>query len=472
MKTFDRLYIDGVWVKPDGKEVLEVINSSTEAVMGTIPAGSAVDADRAVTAASKAFTTWSLTSPGERRQFLVKLAEALTARQDELGEVMAGEVGMPISMAKVIQAGLPIVSLQNYAKLLEDYPFSEFIGNSEVVKEPIGVVACITPWNFPLHQAMAKVGAALAAGCTVVLKPSEVAPLNAFIFAEIVDQVGLPAGVFNLVSGVGAVVGEALASHPKVDMVSFTGSTRAGRRVAELAAATVKKVALELGGKSASIVLDDADFTEAVKGSVSSCYFNSGQTCSAHTRLLVPESRYDEAASIAVQAAESFSYGDAMDPTVKLGPVISETQRDRVRSYIQKGIEEGAELLTGGPDTPARLPRGYFVQPTIFGRVDPHSTIAQEEIFGPVLSIITYRDEAEAVDIANDSPYGLSSGIWSKDVDHAKQLARRLRTGQVIINGGEFNMMAPFGGFKQSGSGREHGRYGLEEYLQAKNVQL
>ncbi|MGK2913661.1 MAG: aldehyde dehydrogenase family protein [Porticoccaceae bacterium] len=472
MKTFDKLYIDGAWVSPDGKDFLEVINSSTEAVMGKIPAGSAVDADRAVTVASRAFKTWSLTSPGERRQYLVKLADALTARQDELGEIMAGEVGMPISMAKVIQAGLPIVSLRNYAKLLEDYPFVEVIGNSEVVKEPIGVVACITPWNFPLHQAMAKVGAALAAGCTVVLKPSEVAPLNAFIFAEVVDQIGLPAGVFNLVSGVGAVVGEALASHPKVDMVSFTGSTRAGKRVAELAAATVKKVALELGGKSASIVLNDADFAEAVKGSVNSCYFNSGQTCAAHTRLLVPESRYEEAARIAVQTAESFSCGDAMDPKMKLGPVISEIQRERVRGYIKKGIEEGAELLTGGPDAPATLPRGYFVQPTVFGRVDPHSTIAQEEIFGPVLSIITYRDEAEAIDIANDSPYGLSSGIWSKDVDHAKQLARQLRTGQVIINGGEFNMMAPFGGFKQSGSGREHGRYGLEEYLQAKNLQL
>lgn len=472
MITFTKLYIDGAWVAPQGAEVIEVIEASTEAVMGSIPAGTPADAARAVEAASRAFASWGYTTPKVRQDYLQQLAAAVLARQDELGEVMAREVGTPLALAKAVHVGLPVASLQIYAQLLDDYRFSEVIGNTEVVREPMGVVACITPWNFPLHQVMAKVGAALAAGCTVVVKPSEVAPLSAFMFAEIVAQVGLPAGVFNLVSGTGPVVGEALASHPLVDMVSFTGSTRAGRRVAELAAATVKKVALELGGKSASIVLDDADFTRAVTESVHACYFNSGQTCSAHTRLLVPASRYQEAAQIAVQAAESFACGNALDPAVNLGPVISATQRDRVRSFIRTGIAEGADLLTGGPDAPGHLPHGYFVKPTVFGQVDPQATIAQEEIFGPVLSIITYQDEDDAIAIANNTPYGLSGGVWSADTARAKAVARKLRTGQVVINGGQFNMMAPFGGYKQSGTSREHGRFGMEEYMQVKALQM
>jgi betaine-aldehyde dehydrogenase len=334
----------------------------------------------------------------------------------------------------------------------------------------VGVVACITPWNYPLHQIAAKVAAALAAGCTVVLKPSEVAPLNAFILAEIVDAAGVPKGVFNLVTGYGSP--EALVKHAGVDMVSFTGSTRAGRRIAELCSQSVKRVALELGGKSPAVVLDDADLAAAVKTTVNACFLNSGQTCNAHTRLLVPQARYDEAARLAVQAAAGFTVGDPFADTTKLGPLVSRTQRERVQSFIRKGIEEGAELLCGGPDAPEGLAKGWYVKPTVLGKVDPGSTVAQEEIFGPVLSIMTYRDEEEAVRIANDTIYGLAAAVWSGDEQHALHVARQLRAGQVDINGGPFNMQAPFGGFKQSGHGRELGRFGLEEFLEYKSLQL
>ena len=341
-----------------------------------------------------------------------------------------------------------------------------------MLREPVGVVAAITPWNYPLHQIAAKVAAALAAGCTVVLKPSEVAPLNAFVLTEIIHASGLPAGVFNLVTGYGPVVGEAMAKHPGVDMVSFTGSTRAGKRVSELASASVKRVALELGGKSAAVILEDADLAAAVNGTVNACFLNSGQTCSAHTRMLVPEGKYDEAAKIAAELAQGFTVGDPFGGAAKLGPLISDVQRDRVRGYIRKGIEEGAELLAGGADAPEGLPKGYYVKPTVFGKVKPDSIIAQEEIFGPVLSIITYKDEDEAVRIANGTPYGLAGGVWSKDEGRANKVARRIRAGQVDINGGPFNLSAPFGGFKQSGNGRELGRFGLEEFLEYKSLQL
>jgi acyl-CoA reductase-like NAD-dependent aldehyde dehydrogenase len=382
-------------------------------------------------------------------------------------------MGMPFKFSQRIQVGSPTASFGMYSKMLADFPFEEKVGNSKVVREAVGVVAAITPWNYPLHQIAAKVAAALAAGCTVVLKPSEVAPLNAFLLAEIIHAAELPAGVFNLITGYGSVVGEAMVTHREVDMVSFTGSTRAGTRVSELASATVKRVALELGGKSAAIILDDADFNVAVKGVVGNCYLNSGQTCTAHTRMLVPATRYAEAAKLAVEAAQAYRVGDPMADGVTLGPLASKMQQDRVREYIGKGIAEGCELLTGGADLPEGVnPDGYYVKPTIFGKVKPDSTIAQEEIFGPVLSIISYADENDAVSIANGTVYGLAGGVWSASDEHAEQVARRMRTGQVEINGGTFNMYAPFGGYKQSGNGRELGKYGLEDFLEFKAMQF
>ena len=472
MQLRDKLYIDGAWVAPHGKGTIDVQSASTEEVIAKIPEGDEHDALAAIAAARAAFESWAARPPADRAAFLAKIHEGMKARADEIGKTIAAEVGMPVKLATRIQAGSPTFTFSMYAKMLGSYQWEEKVGNSIVTREPVGVVACITPWNYPLHQIAAKVAPALAAGCTVVLKPSEVAPLNAFILAEIIDSVGLPEGVFNLVTGYGPVVGEALAKHPDVDMVSFTGSTRAGKRVSELAAATVKRVALELGGKSASVVLDDADLAAAVKGTVSACFLNSGQTCSAHTRMLVPESKYADAAKLAAEEAAKYSLGDPFDEKTRLGPLVSAAQRERVRGYIRKGIEEGAELLAGGPEAPAGLGKGYYVKPTVFGKVNPKSTIAQEEIFGPVLSIITYKDEADAVRIANDTPYGLGGGVWSGSEDHALKVARRLRTGQVDINGGPFNMFAPFGGFKQSGHGRELGKFGLDEFLELRALQL
>jgi betaine-aldehyde dehydrogenase len=472
MKTYDKLYIGGEWSPPSGKGSFDVTNSSTEEVIGRIPAGDASDVDRAVKAARAAFDAWSRTSPAERAAYVQKIQAGLAARSDAIARTVAAEVGMPLTLSTMIQAGLPTMTFGVAAQLGAGYAYEETIGNSTVLKEPVGVVGCITPWNYPLHQVAAKVAPAIAAGCTVVLKPTEVAPLSAFLLAEIVDEVRLPPGVFNLVSGDGPTVGEAIASHAGIDMVSFTGSTRAGKRVSELAAATVKRVALELGGKSPNVILDDADLAQAVRGGVQNCYLNSGQTCSAWTRMLVPRSKHDEAARLAKEAAEAFTLGNALEPTTRLGPLVSKRQQERVRGYIRKGIEEGATLLTGGPDQPDGLPKGFFVKPTVFSNVKTSMTIAQEEIFGPVLCILPYDGEEEAVRIANDTVYGLAGGVWSKDPEHAKRVARRIRTGQVDINGGNFNPVAPFGGFKQSGHGRELGKFGFEEFLATKSLQV
>ncbi|MBW3614907.1 MAG: aldehyde dehydrogenase family protein [Actinobacteria bacterium] len=468
----DRIYVAGAWVPSSGSGTLEVVDAATEEVMARVPEGTPEDVDKAVAAAKAAFPDWSRTPVEERAKYLQRITEGIQARMQEIAEVVAREVGMPINLSTLIQVGLPIMTFASLPQVLDSFEFEERIGNSLVVKEPVGVVGCITPWNYPLHQVSLKVAPALAAGNTVVLKPSEVAPLSAFILAEVIDEVGLPAGTFNLVTGLGTVVGEAIVAHPDVDMISFTGSTRAGRRVAEAASATVKRVSLELGGKSPNVILPDADLAKAVRAGVNAAFLNSGQTCIALSRMIVPRSRLDEVEQLVVQVAEEYRPGNPFEATTRLGPVASAEQQQRVRSYIEKGIEEGAKLLTGGPEAPEGLDRGYFVQPTVFSEVHNDMTIAQEEIFGPVLSIIPYDDEDEAVEIANDTIYGLAAGVWAGDTDKALEVARRLRAGMVEVNGGSFNPLAPFGGYKQSGSGREAGKYGLEEFLEVKSMQL
>jgi len=473
MLVRDKLFIGGRWVAPLAKDAIEVHNAGTGEVMGRIPAAGEKDVDAAVTAARAALDGWSSKDPSFRAEALEKISQGLKARADQIAKTIAQEVGMPLKMSARIQAGLPIANFSNFAKILKDFTFEERVGNSLVVREPVGVVGAITPWNYPLHQIALKVAPALAAGCTVVLKPSEIAPFNAFILAEVMEAAGLPAGVFNLVTGYGQPAGEALVKHPGVDMISFTGSTRAGKRISELAAQSVKRVALELGGKSASVILDDADLAAAVKSTVNGCYLNSGQTCTALTRMLVPDSLYKEASAMAADIAKTFTVGDPMAETTKLGPLTSQAQLERVRGYIKKGQQEGAELLAGGADAPEGVPAGgYYVKPTVFGKVKNSMTIAQEEIFGPVLSIIPYKDEEDAIRIANDTVYGLAGAVWSKDESRAQRVARRIRAGQVDVNGGAFNMNAPFGGFKQSGHGREAGVFGLEEFLEYKSLQL
>jgi aldehyde dehydrogenase (NAD+) len=472
LQVRERIFIGGEWTEPQGEETIDVVNSTTEETMGTIPACTEADADRAVRAAREAFDSWSQTSREERAGHLAAIAAGLGERSDEIAATIAQELGMPLRLSKMIQAGLPIAQFGAMPKLMEEVAWEEEIGNSRVLREPIGVLGAITPWNYPLNQIAAKVAPALAAGCTVVLKPSEVVPLNAFILAEVIEAAGLPAGVFNLVTGTGPVVGEAIAAYPGVDMVSFTGSTRAGRRVSELASATVKPVAMELGGKSPNVILEDADLSKAVPDGVAKCFLNSGQTCSALTRMLVPRQMLAEAEQLAAQTAESFTPGDPFEDSTRLGPLVSDVQRERVRGYIEKGEAEGAKLLTGGAAPPEGLERGYFVRPTVFSEVTPEMTIAQEEIFGPVLVIEPYDGEDDAVRIANDTVYGLAGGVWSADQDHAISVAKRIRTGQIEINGGAFNPIAPFGGYKQSGHGRENGRYAIEELLQVKSLQL
>jgi len=470
MTVYPAHYINGQWVKAQSPETLPVHDSSTEALMATVPAGTAAEAEAAVLAARAAFEGWAALPVETRAAYLDKVAAGVKARTEDLAVAIAREVGMPLKMARAVQVGGPAWHWGNFAKVARQFEWEKTVGNSLVVREAIGVVGCITPWNFPLSQITLKIAPAMVAGCTVVLKPSEIAPVNAMILAEIIHEAGLPPGVFNLVNGMGPVVGEVLATHPEVDMVSFTGSTRAGKRVGELASQTIKRVALELGGKSASVVLDDANFEAAVKGTVSACMLNSGQTCSAHTRLLVPAGRYEEVKALAQAAIAKFSIGPSLEEGSKLGPLVSAGQRDRVLGFIRTGIEEGADVIAGGAEAPA-LAKGYFVQPTILG-IKATDTLAQEEIFGPVLVVIPYKDEEDAVAIANSTIYGLGGAVWSGTDEHAMKIARRLRTGQVDINGGPFNGQAPFGGYKQSGNGRENGVYGFEEFLEFKAMQL
>jgi aldehyde dehydrogenase (NAD+) len=463
------LYIDGARVPSASSETIDVVDPTTAEVIATVPKGDVADVDRAVAAARGAFETWSATPVAERAGFLRAISAAIAEHADELAELAAHDVGTPVSSGRYMHAKLPASTFANMADNIESFELETRDGPLLVVREPIGVVACITPWNYPLHQIAAKVAPALASGCTVVVKPSEVAPLSAWRLADLIDGVGLPAGVFNLVSGPGPVVGEALAKHPDVDMVSFTGSVRGGTRVAELAAATVKRVTLELGGKSPNVVLDDAEDMQAiVANAVSGTTFNAGQTCSALTRLIVPRARLAEIEGFARDAADATRVGDPSDGETQLGPVVSSTQYDRVRGYIDAGVAEGARLVSGGTDRPEGAGNGYFVAATVFSDVQSSMKIAQEEIFGPVLVIIPYETEDEAVAIANDSPYGLSGGVWSGSAERAERVAKRLRTGQVKVNGGAFNPTAPFGGYKQSGIGRELGALGLEEFFETK----
>jgi acyl-CoA reductase-like NAD-dependent aldehyde dehydrogenase len=472
MKHSNEIFVDGRWRAVPGAASLEVVNPFTEEVIGAVAACGVDEVERAVQAAGRSLAAWQATPVARRVELLQALHRGMSSRSAELATLIASEVGMPRRMSERIQVGLPLGTLAGAAAMLQDFRFEEKRGNSVIVREPIGVVACITPWNYPLHQVMSKVAPALAAGCAVVLKPSEVAPMTAFVLAEEIEAAGFPAGVFNLVTGLGPAAGEALVDHPGVDMVSFTGSTAAGRRILVVAARTVKRVALELGGKSAAVVLDDADLAVAVKATVNNCFLNAGQTCSALSRLLVPAARHDEAAALAVAAAQGFAPGDPMNDRTKLGPLASAAQRERVTGHIRRAQADGAQLLCGGSDRPTDTPKGFFVQPTVLGQVDPKSAVAQEEVFGPVLCVIAYANEEEAIAIANGTPYGLAAAVWSGSEDRAQRVARRLQAGQVDVNGGPFNPQAPFGGYKQSGNGREGGREGFEEFLETKAMQF
>ncbi|MDP9006904.1 MAG: aldehyde dehydrogenase family protein [Actinomycetota bacterium] len=472
MQDRHRIYVGGSWVASAGTGTIPVVDPSSEQAVATVPDGVADDVDRAVEGARAALDPWSATPPEVRGACLARVAEGLDRRRGEIAAVVARELGTPLALSDAVQVGMAITTFASMAPVVDLLPPEEHLGHSLVTYEPVGVVGAITPWNFPLQQIAVKVAAALAAGCTVIVKPSEVAPLDAFLLAEIIEEAGVVPGAFNLVSGTGGVVGEAIASHPGIDMVSFTGSTRAGVRVAELAASSVKKVALELGGKSPNVVLDDADLDQAVPHGVASAFSNAGQACSAQSRMLVPRSLLSRVEELAVAAAEAYTLGDPFAEGIRMGPLVSAVQRQRVQAYILSGIDEGARLLTGGPQPPDGLTTGYFVRPTVFSDVTSDMTIAQEEIFGPVLAIMAYDSEEEALAIANDTVYGLSAGVWSADPARALRVGRRIRTGHVCVNGSPFDQLAPFGGRKRSGIGRENGRFGVEEFLEVKTLQL
>jgi aldehyde dehydrogenase (NAD+) len=470
MREMLQFYIDGKWVDPVTPNALDVINPATEGVCGRISIGSAADVDLAVAAARRAFESFSQTSREQRIDLLQAILDEFSRRHDEVAEAIMEEMGAPWGLAKNAQAASGPQHIKAALRALKTFEFEERNRTTLIVKEPIGVCGLITPWNWPMNQIAVKVAPALAAGCTMVLKPSEIAPFDAMIFAEILDTAGVPAGVFNLVNGDGPGVGTALSQHPGVDMMSFTGSTRAGIAVAQNAAPTVKRVAQELGGKSANILLDDADFEQAVRSGAGDVFENTGQSCDAPTRMLVPADRLEEAAALAAEVANATVVGDPRDEKTEVGPLVSELQWNKVQGLIQKGIDEGATLAAGGTGLPEGLDKGYFARATVFANVSNDMTIAREEIFGPVLSIIPYADEDEAVRIANDTPYGLSGYVSSSNLDRARKVAARMRTGMVHINGASLDSAAPFGGFKQSGNGREWGAHGMEEFLEVKSI--
>jgi len=470
MENALKFYIDGRWTDPTGDARLAVINPATEEAFAHIAMGQQADVDAAVRAAKNAFVSFSQTTVDERRTLLVSILQAFLRRHDEIGEAILQELGAPRSLAHEWQAGIGRRHLEETLRTLDTFAFQKARGSTLITLEPVGVVGLITPWNWPINQIVCKVAPALAAGCTVVLKPSEIAPINALLFAEVMHEAGVPAGVFNLINGDGPTVGAALACHPDVDMVSFTGSTRAGIEVAKLAAPTVKRVHQELGGKSANIILDDADLSSAVTKGVNACFGNSGQSCNAPTRMLVPAALYPQALVIAAAAALAHRVGDPTDPQTTLGPVISQRQFCAIQELIGQGIEEGAQLLCGGLGRPQGLDRGYYIQPTIFAHVTPQMTIAREEIFGPVLVMLPYDDEDQAVAIANDSVYGLAAYVQSTDLERARHIARQLRAGSVHLNYPAWDPSAPFGGYKQSGNGREYGEWGLEAFLETKGI--
>ena len=470
MKNAEKFYIDGKWVEPLSKERLPVINPATEEPVATIALGNREDVDRAVAAARKAFDSYSTTTREERIALLERVIAEYKKRIPDIAAVISQEMGAPKMLASRAQAPSGLGHFMMTLEALKKFEFEEKLGSTTVVYEPVGVVGMITPWNWPLNQIAAKVAPALAAGCTMVLKPSEIAPLNALVVAEALEAAGVPAGVFNLVNGDGPTVGVALSSHPDVDMVSFTGSTRAGIDVAKNAAATVKRVAQELGGKSANIVLDDADLEEVIKRDIGAVCVNSGQSCNAGARILVPMSRMQEAAKIAEAAAKAINVGDPQSDGTTIGPVVSDKQWEKIQRLIKSGIDEGATLVAGGPGRPEGMTKGYYVRPTVFADVRNDMTIAREEIFGPVVTIIGYKDDDDAVRIANDTVYGLSGYVSSKDIERARKVARRIRTGMVHINGAGLDIRAPFGGYKQSGNGREFAGHGLREFLEAKSI--